>query len=58
MIKALVTFIITFVIVHVALMLWRDLTKQEKWSFVKYAAYSSAIACVVCVLLVLFVVLF
>lgn len=47
MTKAIIAFIIFFVITHAAIMMWRELTKQEKWSTIKTIAYSLGISVIV-----------
>lgn len=58
MIKAFTTFVILFVITHMAIMLWRGLTKQEKWSTIKTIAYSLGISVFVFGLLFSIVIIF
>ena len=58
MIKAFITFIVFFFITHMAIMLWRGLTKQEKWSTIKTIAYSLGISVFVVGLLFSIVIIF
>lgn len=58
MIKAFITFIVFFAITHMAIMLWRGLTKQEKWSTIKTIAYSLGISVFVVGLLFSIVIIF
>ena len=58
MLKMISSFIVFFIIVHIAVMMWRDLTQKEKWSVLKGLAVSSGIASAVVVFLSLFVAVF
>lgn len=58
MLKMISTFIVFFVIVHIAVMMWRDLTQKEKWSALKGFAISGVVACFVIIFLSLIVPVF
>jgi hypothetical protein len=58
MIKMLISFISLFIIFYVGIELFRQMTKREKWSFVKLASYSIIIAVLTMIVLVSIVILF
>jgi len=56
--KMISSFIVFFIIIHIAVMVWRDMTKQEKCSTLKGLTISSGVGCIIIVLLSLFVAVF
>lgn len=58
MIKAILTFAVTFAIFYFGIEIFRKMTGQEKWEVAKTFSYSLALALVVLVCLVSLVVIF
>lgn len=58
MIKMILTFVVTFILIYVGIEAFNSMTKSEKWDFAKTFSYSLALSLLVIILLTTLVVVF